>query len=60
MIAQIKNIINEKKKSVKSINQFKSMIQTIYDIIKVHGEELKVGSIERRELRFIIQLLINI
>ena len=29
-------------KSVKSINPFKSVIQTIYDIIKAHGGEIKV------------------
>jgi len=28
-------------KSVKSINQCKSVIQTIYDIIKAHGGDIK-------------------
>ncbi len=35
-----------KMKSVKSINPFKSVIQTIYDIIKAHGGELKVETKE--------------
>ena len=29
-------------KSVKSLNPFKSVIQTSYDIIKAHGGEIKV------------------
>ena len=29
-------------KSVKSINQCKSVIQTSYDIVKAHGGEIKV------------------
>lgn len=33
-------------KSVKSINPFKSVIQTIFDIIKAHGGELKVETKE--------------
>jgi signal transduction histidine kinase len=33
-------------KSVKSINPCKSVIQTIYDIIKAHGGELKVETKE--------------
>jgi signal transduction histidine kinase len=32
--------------SVKSINPFKSVIQTSYDIIKAHGGEIKVESKE--------------
>lgn len=43
-------------KSVKSLNQFKSVIQTMYDIIKAHSGELKVmtkvadpGSVGKRE-----------
>ena len=35
-------------KSVKSINPFKSVIQTSYDIIKAHGGELKVETKEAR------------
>ncbi len=31
--------LNDKLKSVKSINPFKSVIQTSYDIIKAHGEK---------------------
>lgn len=31
-----------KVKSVKSINQIKSVIQTINDILKAHGGEIKV------------------
>ena len=33
-------------KSVKSINPCKSVIQTIYDIIKAHGGEMKVETKE--------------
>jgi len=33
-----------KKKSVQSINPCASVIQTIYDIVKAHGGELKVES----------------
>ena len=43
-------------KSVKSINQCKSVIQTIYDIIKAHGGELKVETKEGEGAEFIIQL----
>ena len=53
-------------KSVKSINPFKSVIQTIYDIVKAHGGEIKVESLpaeaaaqagkEGEGTRFIIQL----
>ncbi|MEP7228858.1 MAG: hypothetical protein ABI691_01320 [Ginsengibacter sp.] len=35
-------------KSVKSINLCKSVIQTMYDIIKAHGSEIKVESKEAR------------
>ncbi len=43
-------------KSVKSINPVKSVIQTIYDIIKAHGGELKVETKEGDGSEFIIQL----
>jgi signal transduction histidine kinase len=43
-------------KSVKSLNQFKSVIQTVYDIVKGHGGELKVETKEREGTEFIIQL----
>ncbi len=43
-------------KSVKSINHFKSVIQTSYDIIKAHGGEIKVESKEVEGTTFIIQL----
>ena len=43
-------------KSVKSINPFKSVIQTIYDIIKAHGGEIKVETKEGEGAEFIIQL----
>ena len=33
-------------KSVKSINPYKSVIQTSYDIVKAHGGELKVETKE--------------
>ncbi len=43
-------------KSVKSINPFKSVIQTSYDIIKAHGGELKVETKEGEGAEFIIVL----
>jgi signal transduction histidine kinase len=43
-------------KSVKSINQCKSVIQTIYDIVKAHGGELKVETKEGEGSEFIIEL----
>ena len=36
------------KKSVKSINPFKSVILTFYDIIKAHGGEIRVETKEAR------------
>ena len=57
-------------KSVKSINPFKSVIQTIYNIVKAHGDELKVETkkdeglpnsnrSERAGSTFIIQIPTN-
>ena len=43
-------------KSVKSINLCKSVVQTIYDIIKAHGGELKIESKEGEGSEFIIIL----
>ena len=43
-------------KSVKSLNQFKSVIQTVYDIVKAHGGELKVETNEGEGTEFIVQL----
>jgi signal transduction histidine kinase len=43
-------------KSVQSINPFKSVIQTLYDIIKAHGGEIKVETKEGEETAFIIHL----
>jgi hypothetical protein len=37
------------KTSVKSLNPFKSVIQTSYDIIKAHGGEIKVETKEGKE-----------
>ena len=45
-----------KMKSVQSINPFKSVIQTTYDIVKAHGGELKVETKEGKGSEFIIQL----
>ena len=42
--------------SVKSINQCKSVIQTIYDIIKAHGGEIKVNNKESEGAAFIVNL----
>jgi len=41
---------------VESLNQFKSVIQKKYDIIKAHGGELKVESKEGEGSEFIIEL----
>ena len=43
-------------KSVKSINQCESVIQTIYDIIKAHGGDLKVETKEGEGAEFVIHL----
>ena len=45
-----------KMKSVTSINPFKSVIQTMYDIVKAHGGEIKVETKEGEGTEFIIQL----
>ncbi|MEO8862647.1 MAG: hypothetical protein ABI358_14560 [Ginsengibacter sp.] len=44
------------KKSVTSINPFKSVIQTSYDIIKAHGGDIKVETREGKGSEFIISL----
>jgi hypothetical protein len=60
MITQMNIITNEKMKSVRSINECKSVIQTNYDIVKAHGGEVKVQKkkINEREqsLLFIYQI----
>jgi signal transduction histidine kinase len=43
-------------KSVQSINHFKSVIQTSYDIIKAHGGEIKVETKEGEGTHFTIIL----
>jgi hypothetical protein len=43
-------------KSVKSIHLCKSVIQTINDIIKAHGGEIKVETKEGIGSEFVIQL----
>ena len=43
-------------KTVKSINPFKSVIQTIYDIVKAHGGELKVETKQSLGAEFFIHL----
>jgi signal transduction histidine kinase len=45
-----------KKKSVQSINQCKSVIQTSYDIVKAHGGELRVETKEGKGSEFSITL----
>ena len=37
-------------KSVQSINPFKSVIQTIYDIVKAHGGELTMETKKGKEV----------
>jgi hypothetical protein len=44
------------KKSVKSNNLCKSVIQTIYDIVRAHGGELRVEPKEGEESEFILTL----
>ena len=44
---------------MKSINPFKSVIQTSYDIIKAHGGEINVETKEGEGTGFIIQLSIQ-
>jgi K+-sensing histidine kinase KdpD len=46
-------------KSVQSINPFKSVIQTSYDIVKAHGEELKVETKQGEGTEFVIQLSVT-
>ncbi len=46
-------------KSVKSLNPFKSVIQTSYDIIKAHGGEIMVETKEGEGSKFIIELPIK-
>jgi signal transduction histidine kinase len=41
---------------LKSINPIKSVVQTIYDIIKAHGWEIKVDTKEGEGTEFTIQL----
>ena len=43
-------------KSLQSINPYKSVIQTIYDIVKAHSGELVADSKEREGSEYIIQL----
>jgi K+-sensing histidine kinase KdpD len=45
-----------KIESVESINPCVSVIQTIYDIVKAHGGELKVETKENDGTLFVIQL----
>ena len=47
-------------KNVQSINPCKSVIQTIYDIVKAHGGELRVAAKEGEGSEFIIQLPIDV
>ena len=48
-----------KMKSVQSINPFKSVIQTSYDIVKAHDGELKVETKEGEGSVFIILIPAN-
>ena len=46
-------------KSVQSINPFKSVILTIYDIVKAYSGELKVETREGEGSSFIISIPFN-
>lgn len=46
-------------KSVQSFHPCKSVIQTIYDIVKAHGGELKVETEAGKGSIFIIQIPTN-
>lgn len=48
-----------KTQSVKSINPCTSVIQTIYDIVKAHGQDLKVETKEGEGSEFVILLPTN-
>ena len=50
------NKLGRNKKSVKSILPCLSVVQTMYDIVKAHGGELKVETKEGEFAEFIIQL----
>lgn len=50
------NVLYENLKSVKSINQCQSVVQTFYDIVKAYGGELKVETKEGEGTEFIIQI----
>jgi signal transduction histidine kinase len=43
-------------KSVQSIHPGKSVIQTIYDIVKAHGGEIKVNTKENEGTQFTIPI----
>jgi two-component system NtrC family sensor kinase len=43
-------------KSVKSINQCESVIQTSYDIVKAHGGQIRIETKEGEGSELIIQL----
>jgi signal transduction histidine kinase len=45
-----------KMKSVQSIHPCESVIQTIYDIVKAHGGEIKVETKEGQGSEFIINI----
>ena len=47
------------KKSVKSINPCKSVIQTSYNIVKTHGGKISVKSKQKNGTAIIINLPIN-
>ena len=56
-LIRLKDYTDEQhNKSVKSIHPCQSVVQTIYDIVKAHGCEIKVETKEGEGTEFIIQL----
>ena len=53
------NITNQKMEICAIHKSILSVIQTIYDVVKTHGGELKVEKMQGQESKFIIQIPTN-